>query len=128
MTKYLYDEDGNRYRKENDDSDSGEGGFFLILIALLLIIAFAPGMVVSSLFANNIDTSLWAWIWTVLFSVGVFFLIYWAYWASIKLGNPWTWTLWTYAVFSGLSIWLLFASEAGNIIKICKLLKLESIG
>ena len=127
MAKYIYDEDGNRYRVEKDNDDSGEGGFFLILIVLLLVIAFAPGMVVSSLFASYIDTSLWAWIWSVLFSAGIFFLVYWAYNANLQSGNPWKWTIWTYVVISGLSIWLLFASQVDNIVRICKLLKLENI-
>jgi len=126
MAKYIYDENGNRYRVEKDDG-SGEGVGFLILLGLALLIVFAPGMVVTSLFSNYINTSLWAWIWSVVFSIGVFFLVYWSYWASKKFGNLWKWTIWTYVILSGLSIWLLFASEAENIIRICKLLKLESL-
>ena len=94
MAQYIYDESGNRYRREKDDGPGG--GAVLLLLALAVLIAFAPGMVISSLFASFIDTSLWAWIWSVVFSVGFFFLIYWFYWASINNGNPWKWTIWTY--------------------------------
>ena len=126
MSKYLYDENGRRYKREDDDSDNG--GFYLFVLVLALFVAFAPGMVVTSLFASSINSSLWAWIWSVVFGVGTFFLVFWLYNSNLQSGNPWKWTIWTYVVLSGLSIWLLFASQADNIVRICKLLKLESIG
>jgi len=126
MTKYIYDKDGNRYRIEKDN-DSSEGAFILILLGLALLIAFAPGIVVSSLLASYIETSLWAWIWSILFSVGVFFLLYWIYKTNLPSRNTWKWTIWTYVILSGLSIWLLFASQADSIVRICKLLTFESI-
>ncbi|NDW11234.1 hypothetical protein [Dysgonomonas sp. 520] len=124
MGKYLYDDEGNRYRAEKDD-DSTEGALYLFLLGVALLIAFAPGMVLTSLFASFISTSLWAWVWSVLFSIVLFFLIYWLYNANIGRGNPWIWTVVTYIILSGLSIWLLIESEGENIVKVCQLLKFE---
>jgi hypothetical protein len=78
----------------------------------------------TSLFAGSIETSGWAWGWSVFFSAVIFFLLWllyanWEYTAHKKYK---TWTIVTYVILSGLSIWLLFASEADNIVKICKLL------
>ena len=120
MSKYLYDEKGNRYVKENDSNEEMIG--MLIVFGLALIIAFAPGMVLTSLIAMAIDTTLWAWIWSILFSAGIFFLVYWGYMYNTQLNYPWRWIIVTYLILSGLSVWVLFASEADCIVRICNLL------
>ena len=118
---YIYDDSGKRYRVERDD-DNSEGGAILVGLLLALAVALAPGMVVTSLFAGFIGSTLWAWIWSVVFSAGIFFLVYWLYAAGIQFERTWAWTIGTYVVLSGLSIWLLIASEAKNIVRIVELL------
>jgi len=115
--------------------DDGEGclesfGKFLggaAIVVFIILVVFAPGMVITSLFSNYINTSLWAWIWSVVFSIVIIFLVALPFIVYVKSENiAIIGTLCTYAVLSGLSIWLLFASEASNIVKTCNLLKFNT--
>ena len=96
-----------------------------VVFVSLLYLLFSPGMVITSIFTSYINTTLLAWIWSVVLSIGIFFLVYWLYKANIKSGNPWIWTGCTYVVLSGLSMWLLFASESDNIVKMLDLISLS---
>ena len=127
----------NDYVSKNNPVSRGGGGdgdgcyynltmllaiiFCFFLVVFLLNILFSPGIAITSLFVNYINSSFWAWIWSVVFSVGVFFLIYWLYSKYTKLKKPWIWAICTYVVLSGLSFWLLIASGTDNIVRIHEL-------
>ena len=127
--KIIVDEKGTRYQQMEEEKDYGDILALLVLGAVIAFI-FSPGMVITSLFAGVIESSFWAWVWSILFSVGIFCGIFFSYRANKKIYDnetEWIWSLGTYAVIAGLSFWLLCASEGENIVRICKLLKLEDV-
>lgn len=131
----------SRPTKSNDD-----GRWFFALVgilvatALIILVAFAPGMVITSLFANSLKSSLGAWILSVIFSLGILLLIYFLFNKfsevdkinKIKIGKIGKfsklqiYSVVIYFVISLLSIWLIFDSNADKIVQICKLLKFWS--
>jgi hypothetical protein len=125
MTKYIYDSNtGKHYQVtgKKKDNNNGAGGGIFWGIVILFLIAIAPGMVIASLVAANIESTGGAWGLSITFSVVILVLLRLLYSKYLKCERYWVWTLVTYAILSGLSIWLLSASEAENIVKLCKLM------
>ena len=123
MGKYIYDnETGKRYEIHDDKDKNDDGGFAFALLALLLLVAFAPGMIITSLFAFALQNSLWAWFWSILFSALVFFVIWYFYTKVLLYAKYWRWTIITYIIISAFCIWILKASNVEQIQQIVKLL------
>jgi hypothetical protein len=124
MAQYYYDENGKEHKllteKEKKDEEASKAVAFFITIALFILVLIAPGIAVTSLFAGSIESTLWVWIWSLVFSGIIFGLLYWLY---SKTSHQIRFTVATYLVLSGLSIWFLFSSAPdSNIVKTGKLL------
>ena len=123
MGKYIYDnETGKRYEIHDDNEKKDDGGFAFALLVLLLVVAFAPGMLITSLFVFALQSTLWAWFWSVFFSVLVFFAIWYFYTKVLLYVKYWRWTIITYIIISAFCIWILKASSIEQIQQIVKLL------
>lgn len=97
-------------------------GIAILLFVLYLV--FSPGMVITSLFTNWLNNSWIAWILSILFSAGIFALIFFLLKKSgnIEDDKLLIYTAVIYVVISGLSVWLLWASNADMITRINQLL------
>jgi hypothetical protein len=105
MAQYYYDGHGNRHKllseKEKNDEDSARGIGFLVLLCLFVFLVNAPGTLIISLFANSIETTTSAWIWSLVADTVLFFTIY-------ILLKRWMWTFILYAVLSIISAVIIF--------------------
>ena len=137
-----------RAKQNQPKSNSNSTGLWLLLIItfvaiivfITIIVAFAPGMVATSLLLNSIETSKWAWIWSVINSTFIFGVIYFLFYKFSKIDKTIKIRIWkigrfskvliysvvVYVVISGFSIWFLRTSNADSIVKICELLSFSS--
>jgi magnesium-transporting ATPase (P-type) len=124
MGKYIYDnETGKRYEIHDDNDKKSSGGeVFLFLIILVLVVAFAPGILITSIFSNLIENTSWAWFWCISFSSAIFFVVWYVYSKVLNYSNYWKWTIVSYILLSGISILILKTSNSDQIKYLFKLL------